>query len=151
MMYLIDSFAPGVPFQSCADVSRSPPDRSMLLRLSTQKSSQPEVRAQCTHCGVRPYGQGAILMYANAEAYNRSLMELHSEVSSAAALSVHYLKSGYRGTLPAPFSSGSWKAGGLLVEPDCCGWSLAVTVSKLQPFVVCCSNLLVGATAWPSV
>lgn len=67
----------------------------MLLRLSTQKSSQPEVRVQCTHCGVYPYGQGAILMYANAKAYNRRLLELPSEVSSAAALSVHYLKSGH--------------------------------------------------------
>lgn len=41
--------APGVPSQSSADASRSPPARSMLLKLSTRKSSQPEVSAVDVH------------------------------------------------------------------------------------------------------
>lgn len=49
-MLLVSFFAPGVPSQSSADASRSPPARSMLLKLLTRKSSQPEVSAADIHC-----------------------------------------------------------------------------------------------------
>lgn len=41
---------PEAPSPSCADVSRSPPARSTLLRSSTRKSSQPEVSADDLLC-----------------------------------------------------------------------------------------------------
>lgn len=65
MICAIDSSAPGVPSQSFADASRSPPARSMLRKLLTQKSSQPEVSAARIHCGVQHYSQGATWIYAN--------------------------------------------------------------------------------------
>lgn len=45
--------APGVPSQSYADASRSPPARSMLLKSLTQKSSPLEVSAAVSIFGLR--------------------------------------------------------------------------------------------------
>ena len=85
---------PGVPSLSSADASRRPPARSMLLKLSTQKSYQPEVSAD-DRCVARGYIWVRVWNYANWKlptvgCYGCSMK------------SVYFLKSSNPGSLSCP-------------------------------------------------
>lgn len=133
--FLLVSLAPGVPSQSSADASRSPPAKSMLLKLSTQKSSQHEVSAADIHRGC---SRGSNVNLCKVKADNGGLLELLGGMwLSLQVLSASFLKSGDPGTIH------SWKAAGPLGRSRAAavrvvqrGFSEGFGVG-LQPFLVC--------------
>lgn len=92
------SSAPGVPFLSSADAARSPPARSMLRKLSTRKSCQPEVSTVDIHS----VWLGRSLKESHECMHTERCCPLRcscSDVSSAAGLLLYFLKSCKPGAL----------------------------------------------------
>lgn len=128
--------APGVPSRSYADVSRSPRARSMLLKLLTQRSSQPEVSAAHVHCVDSLYSQGARWLYAK---WKLTTVGCCPRCCNCSAKSVRLqarwfisLRAVSQAFCPILVSRDSWKAGGHLAERCCCSWRFSARFSELQ-------------------
>lgn len=90
--------SPGGPSLWFGDASRSPPDRSMLLKSSTPKSSQAEVRTSRGKFGT---------------------LDIWQQESSSSGF-VAFLESSRPNMAYMLWSGDSWKAAGHLAQPSCC-------------------------------